>query len=112
MTVLRSYRAHVLPTKVEEYEAFERNEGVPMVASMPGCIRAGFARVRESKEPTYVFFSLWTSQHDLERARSTQKWKDTAGKLETLALTQGGDVAEHWDVRELKEGPAASPRNR
>ncbi len=45
MAVLYPYRVRVARDRIAEYEAFERDEGVPMVASMPGCVRAGFARV-------------------------------------------------------------------
>lgn len=110
MPILRTYRVRVRPDKLREYEAFERDEGVPMVAAMPGCVRAGFGRVTESAEPTFVFFSVWKSRDDLERARATPTWKRVAGKLETLGLTLGGDASEHWEIVALQEGRPEPPR--
>jgi quinol monooxygenase YgiN len=110
MPILRSYRVRVRPEKVREYEAFERDEGVPMVVSMPGCVRAGFGRVAEAEEPTYVFFSVWKTKDDLERARATGTWKRVAGKLETLGLTLGGDASEHWEIVALQDAKAEPPR--
>lgn len=106
MPVLRTYRVRVRPDKVKAYEDFERTEGVPMVIAQPGCIRAGFGRVEEAGEPTYVFFSLWRSRDDMERARATPEWKRVAGKLEPLGLTLGGEVVEHWSVVTVAEAPA------
>jgi quinol monooxygenase YgiN len=112
MPLLRTYRVHVRPDRVREYEAFERDEGVPMVASMPGCVRAGFGRVAEAKEPTFVFFSVWKTRDDLERARATPTWKRVVGKLEALGLTQGADISEHWEILALQEARSEPARVR
>jgi quinol monooxygenase YgiN len=93
VTVLRTYRVHVDPRRVGDYESFERSEGVPMVRSMDGCIAAGFGKVQGSNN-TYLFFSLWRSGDDLQTARATPTWKQVEGKLAKLGVTDAGDVAE------------------
>lgn len=107
--ILRTYRARVKASKVAEYEGFEADEGVPMVVAMPGCLGAGFGRVREEKELVYVFTSLWETQEHLDEARATKTWKKVAGKLEKLGYTVGKDRAEHVD---LVKWAAARPAKR
>jgi quinol monooxygenase YgiN len=99
--ILRTYRVHVHPRKVGAHEEFERNEGVPMVRSMEGCIACGFGRVQEAREPTYVFFSLWRSKEDLELARASPTWKAAVAKLEGMGVTIGSDISEHVEVRSM-----------
>ena len=96
--ILRTYRVRVRPGKQDVYEKLETEEGVAMVRSMAGCVAAGFGRVSEEAEPTYVFFSFWTSRESLDAARATGTWKGVAEKLEGLALTEGHDVAEHIEA--------------
>ena len=100
MTVLRTYRVHVDPRRIGDYETFERAEGVPMVMSMEGCIAAGFGRVA-GKSTTYVFFSLWRSGDALQTARATPTWKNVEAKLAKLGLTDAGDVSEEIDLSVL-----------
>jgi quinol monooxygenase YgiN len=109
MVFVRTYRVRVPPQRVDAYLSFEREEGVPMVAAQPGCLRAGFARVVEAEGPTFIFYSEWTDPGALERARSTPEWRRAAGRLEGLDLTLGGDVAEHWDVVAQAQGAGAKP---
>lgn len=110
MPVMRTYRVRVPPAKVQAWQDYERTKGIPMVTARPGCIRAGIARVVEAKDPTFVFFSLWRTRDDLERARASAEWKSVAGAVADLALTVGEDVAEHWDVLALAEATEAPAR--
>lgn len=97
MPVLRSYRVRVHPNRTEEYEALERKEGLPMVLAMPGCLRAGFARVAEAHEPIYVFFSVWKDRESMEKALADERWKATSAKLAEQGLVEGRPIVEHWD---------------
>ncbi|HLE47296.1 MAG TPA: antibiotic biosynthesis monooxygenase family protein [Candidatus Thermoplasmatota archaeon] len=104
--IQRTYRARVKKDKLAAYEVFERDEGVPMVVSMPGCLGAGFGRVREEKDLVFLFTSLWETQKHLDEARATPTWKKVAGKLASLGFTLGEDVAEHVDLVAWVAGPS------
>lgn len=100
MTVLRTYRVHVDPRRIGDYESFERNEGIPMVRSMDGCIAAGFGKV-QGTSTTYLFWSLWRSADDLQTARATPTWKAAEARFEKAKLTDAGEVAEQIDLSVL-----------
>lgn len=103
--ILRTYRARIQPDKLDAYLAFERDEGVPMVTAMKGCLGAGFGRIREEKDAIFLFASLWDSQKALDAARASPTWKRVAGKLETLGFTLGEARAEHIDLISWKPTP-------
>ncbi|MBI2078360.1 MAG: antibiotic biosynthesis monooxygenase [Euryarchaeota archaeon] len=105
--ILRTYRAQVKPAEAPKYEAFERDEGVAMVTTMPGCLGAGFGRVREETEVVYLFASLWESQKHLDSARASSAWKAVVRKLEALSYTVGEDRSEHVDLVRWSAGKAA-----
>lgn len=96
--ILRSYRARLNPDKVALYEEFERGEGLRMVRNMDGCIACGFGPVKESKEPTYVFFSVWKDMDALQTARATPTWKRVTEKVAKMGMAIE-ESSEHVDVK-------------
>ena len=110
MVVLRTYRIRVDPAKIAEYEAFEREEGMGLVAAQDGCLACGFGRVRESPDPTYIFYSLWETQKHIDAARANPTWKRVVKKLEEKGYSLGGDTSEHVDVvGQFVYHPASAP---
>lgn len=93
--ILRTFRTKADPATLSAYERFEETEGIPMVRSMPGCLAAGFGRVPNASEPTYLFFSVWQEENAMERARATPRWKAVVQKLESMGCTIGEPLVEH-----------------
>ena len=109
MTLIRSYRSRVDPDRIPEYESFEKNVGVGMVAKQPGCLHVAFGRVVEASEPTYVFLSVWRDRESLERARATPAWKDAVRGLVEQNFERSPGIGEHVDVVRWADGPASKP---
>jgi quinol monooxygenase YgiN len=83
---------------IAAYERFEESEGIPMVRAMKGCVAAGFGKVPGTREPTYLFFSVWKDAASIEAARATPKWKATVAKLESSKFTIGDAIVEQVEL--------------
>lgn len=96
--ILRTFRTKANPSTIPAYEKFEETEGIPMVRGMKGCVAAGFGKVPDAKQATYLFFSIWENAQTIEAARATPLWKKTVAKLEASKFTIGDAVVEQVDL--------------
>ena len=96
--ILRTFRTKANPATVSAYEKFEETEGIPMVRGMKGCVAAGFGRVGDAKDRSYVFFSVWENAGSIEAARATPLWKKTVAKLDASRFTIGEAVVEQVEL--------------
>lgn len=102
--VIRVWIYRVAADKAQEFEDFERQAGIPMVSSHPGCLRVEFfkryAEESANEQPGQVEFTMiskWESREQLATALATTAWKEEIKLFQSKHFSDIPGVTRHYE---------------
>jgi heme-degrading monooxygenase HmoA len=119
--ILRTWRAKIVPTRLEEYRRFERERCLPTLRKQPGFLGVLFLRAAEA---SVAALTIWDDRGAIEALESSPSYRRTARELAESGLLAGEQLVEVLEVeggdlrpealavalaRTRRTGPSSSP---
>jgi quinol monooxygenase YgiN len=102
--VIRVWIYRVSSDKAQQFEEFERQVGMSMISSHPGCLRVEFFKRYDEENASeqagqveFTMISKWESREQLEAALATNEWKEEVKLFRSKQFSDIPGVTRHYE---------------
>jgi heme-degrading monooxygenase HmoA len=103
--IIRVFRPTVHPGSQREFEAFLREEAVPLVSRQAGLVAQHVGRPRDPSSTEYVYVTVWEDVESI-RAFAGERWQEAVTTPDEAHLLQDTWIG-HYEL--LAAGRAREP---
>ncbi|MFN8377019.1 MAG: antibiotic biosynthesis monooxygenase [Anaerolineae bacterium] len=93
--IVRIWRTEVNPSRMAEFEEFERQHSMPMFRHQSGCLGVFFVRTPHD----CAVISLWRDMASVEHLNHSPSYTQTVQRLLGTGMLHGKQVVEVFDVQ-------------